>query len=83
MWLGEWFADREVGVDYRGKVLVRNPELLGIRAEFRAVLLATPGIKSVPEMEVTYDAAARDLSVSFRALSDVGELSATGEVAAP
>lgn len=67
-WLGEWFLDTRQGVPYIERILVANPDLSLIRTIFRKVIVTTPGVKKVDDLEMTIDKSARRLVVSsFRA----------------
>ncbi len=78
LFLGEWFLDGSIGVPYYEEILVKAPNLPAIRAIFRKKLLAIVGVLDVISINLSYDNAARKLSVSWRVLTDFGEL--TGEV---
>lgn len=76
---GEWFADTAQGVPYVrpvngvGPILgVKNPNINGIRALFRSIILGTPGIVAVQEIAVNYDPGARTLAYSFAATLNTG-----------
>jgi len=74
---GEWFLDESAGLPYFQDIFVKNPDMNVLQFLFRKEILATPGITAVNELSLSVDGAARTLSVSYRASSDVGELSAT------
>lgn len=46
-WLGEVWLDESVGVDYEGRVLVKNPDPIEVRAEFMAAVESTPDVTAV------------------------------------
>lgn len=76
MFAGEWFLDLTRGVPYYRDVLVKTPDLDLNRALFRAQVAADPYVVDVPRMDLTFDAAARNLSVDFDArLREGSELS--------
>lgn len=68
--LGEWFLDARVGIDYFGHVFVRNPNMMIIQSLFRRAIAGTPGVTSVEALSVTSNQTTRELTVSFRAVSD-------------
>lgn len=70
MYKGEWFLDREPGVDYHGIVFAPGMDLGAIAAEYRRVILSRPGIADVYAMTLTVDAEQRTLEVSWSADSD-------------
>jgi hypothetical protein len=47
MWLGEVWLDESVGVDYEGRVLVKNPDPIEVRAEFIQAVESTPDVTAV------------------------------------
>lgn len=47
MWRGEVFTDESIGVDYEGKILVKNPDPLEVRAEFVDAISDTPDVTAV------------------------------------
>ena len=78
---GEWFADVNQGVAYIvaangvGPILgVKNPNINNIRALYRTIILNTPGIVSVRELQVTYDPKARFLGYRFAAVDNTGAI---------
>ena len=72
--LGEWFLDTRIGIPYFGDILIKNPELSRVRAIFQETVLTTPGVASLEEFNLTFEAAARKLVVSFRARKTDGEI---------
>lgn len=67
MFAGEWFLDLTAGVNYYRDVLVKNPDLSAVRALFRAKVADDPYVVDVPRMDLTFDTAARTISISFDA----------------
>jgi hypothetical protein len=82
---GEWFIDVTQGVPYvrstTGQPIlgVKNPNIAAIRALFRKIILQTPGIVAVQELDVVYDPAARELSYTFAAVDDAGAIITGGD----
>lgn len=72
IFLGEWFLDLRVGISYFRDVLVHSPNADIVRSVFRQGVLKTPGIVSVPEIEVTLDSDKRIASVDFVAIYQDG-----------
>lgn len=70
--LGEWFLDSRLGVPYLQVLGVKNPDLNAIRAMFRAIILATPTIVEVVELQTVFDKSKRTFSYGFRARCDTG-----------
>lgn len=73
-WLGECFLDTSKGVDYQGTVLTRFSNAGVIRSHFKAKILNCPGIVEVLSVLVEPDKGAREISISFGARADTGEL---------
>lgn len=71
---GEWYLDTSIGVDWYGVVLVKNPNLGNIRAEFEREALKAPGITALLKFDQTFDAARRSLSVDFALQDDLGNI---------
>lgn len=82
LWLGEWWLDEEIGVDYEGQVLVKNPHMVAVRDLLRRELLAVTGIVDVLALDLAQDTTTRTLSVTFRASTDTGEISGAANVGA-
>lgn len=74
---GEWFLDTDTGMPYFQNILVKSPNLAAIRSIFNDEILSVAGINSVINLTLDYNRQARRLNVSWRAASDLGEL--TGE----
>lgn len=70
--LGEWFRNRKEGIDYYGRILVKNPNTSLIAALLSRVVRETPGVSSVDVFDLTYVPADRRLTVSFTAVCDTG-----------
>lgn len=46
---GEWFLNNKVGVKYREKILVKNPDLKDIEMHLRQIILETKDVLSILE----------------------------------
>jgi hypothetical protein len=83
---GEWFIDPTVGMPYFDQVLVKNPNLSLVRSVFKKAILAVPHVTGLPTLDLAFHRAARQLSLSFVATTDLGLVSgswpATGDVPA-
>lgn len=71
---GEYFLDTREGVPYFERVFLKNPDVLAIRELFRSVILSVQGVKSVAELDVTFDRAQRKADFTFRAIADNGKV---------
>jgi hypothetical protein len=67
MFQGEFFLDQTVGVPYFQEIFVKNPSANLIKAAFRDAILATPFVTAVGNLAITYDGAARTISIKFDA----------------
>ncbi len=69
---GEWFLDLDHGVPYWQDILGQKYNETKIRAAFRKAIEDTPGVTRVLELEVDFDNATRQLSVSWKAQTTFG-----------
>lgn len=80
MFLGEWFLDLFKGVPYREEILGKGNSDARIGAAIKKVILETPGVIQLMSYSQTIDAAARKLSVEFRAQAADGAIIDFSEV---
>jgi hypothetical protein len=71
---GEWFLNELIGFPYWTDVFIKDPNLTAIRSFYRQTILTTPGIDSISKLDLDFDRAARQLSVTFTAVKDDGEI---------
>src|SRR5690606_28796586 len=50
---GEWFLDRREGTPWYGEILVKNPSPRTVRAIFRNIILRTPGVAALNQLDFT------------------------------
>lgn len=62
---GEWFLDLQQGFPWLQNVMVKNPDVRAIAQLFRSMILGTPGVKSVLQLPLSFDAARRKLTVGL------------------
>jgi hypothetical protein len=76
-WLGEWFKDETVGVDYLG--LFNQKTFLDQRfaLAIRNVLIADPRVSAIESLDVSFDRATRTISCTFKVTSIYGTVSGT------
>lgn len=72
---GDWFLDTRAGIPYYEQILRKAPDLNVVRSLFREVVLTTPGVLSINSFALDYELSTRTLSVSFGAITVLGELS--------
>ncbi len=63
--LGEYYLDTSVGIDFFGQILVKNPNIRLIQSIFRAKLAETPGVGEVKNLKILYNKITRELGVSW------------------
>lgn len=63
--MGEWFLDAEVGVDWFGRIFGGRPNLLPLgEAMAKRCLLTTPGVTAVTEIRTEFDQANRGMQIT-------------------
>lgn len=77
-YLGEWFMDTTLGVDYYGQILVKNPDMGTVNAILIRAILGIPGIVQLLSYDFTTDYIARKLSVRFTARATSGIINYVG-----
>lgn len=60
---GEWFADKDAGVDYFGEILGREYDEQRTTAIFRKRLIETEGVDRVLTLTVNYTRSTRALAI--------------------
>ena len=71
-WLGEWFLNDTLGIPYRERICIKNPNLQHIRQIFRNAIQSVSGVTAVTALDLTVDAAARVLTVTYTAATKTG-----------
>lgn len=69
---GEWFLDTRVGIPYFSLVFIKNPSIEVIKRLFRNVILETPPIVSVEQLDVYYVPGDRLLAFEFSCTASDG-----------
>lgn len=72
--LGEWFLNTAAGVDYLGKVLVKNPNLTTVSSIFRKIIATDEGIDATKPITVLPSLNGRTLMISYNAVTISGEV---------
>lgn len=63
-WNGEWFLDKDAGVEWTRYILGRPPgELQLAESIIKAEIAATPGVSEILEFSAVYDRASRGLRI--------------------
>lgn len=68
----EWFLDTTEGVPFFDEILVKNPNVPNIESILKAKILDTEDVIELLEFQTTFDAAARTLTVVFKARTIYG-----------
>ena len=63
--LGEFWQDIGIGIDYFGIVFVKNPDIGTIRNAFSLEIQKVQGVKQINSLDVVQDRANRSLTVTF------------------
>jgi hypothetical protein len=83
MFLGEWEWNLAEGTPMFQEILVKKPNLVGVRARLRERIEGTVGISEMTQLSLDYENATRHLRVKWRAKTDLGELIAGATEVAP
>ncbi len=70
--VGEWTYDAAMGLPYRDRILVKNPDTRLIRGLIVAEVSRAEGVLSVARCDVTYARATRHLTASVHAKTTTG-----------
>ncbi len=71
-WLGEWFLNSALGVPYLERICVKSPNLQHIRQIFRNTIQNVDGVTAVNSLDLSVDASARVLTVTYTAATTAG-----------
>ena len=71
-WLGEWFLNTTLGIPYRERICIKNPNLQHIRQIFRNAIQNVNGVTAVNALDLTVDASERVLAVTYTAATKSG-----------
>jgi hypothetical protein len=64
MFLGEYFSDPSIGVDYLGSILVKNPDRILIESMLRATISSVRDVLQVLDLSLLIDRPQRKLGVA-------------------
>lgn len=71
---GEWFLNVNLGLPYFQQVLVKNPDVALVAAEYKETILTTPGVKSLDKFTLDIDRLTRRLFVTFTCSTVAGKV---------
>jgi hypothetical protein len=80
--LGEYFLDESIGVDWFGKVLKKNPNPLEVREELRRAIASTPDVLEVTSLALTIDPETRQGTIGYT-VRTIYNRSISGSIVAP
>jgi hypothetical protein len=78
VFLGEWFLNTNLGIDYFGSVLTKNPSQKIINAIFINQILSVPGVTNLTAYSFAVNAATRSIAIAFTAQTTQGIVNYTG-----
>lgn len=73
IFLGSWRYDRDLGVPYFQEILQAGPSMEITRRRFYELLIGTPGVLSVPELNIRFDSAKQTVFVEFTVVDHGGD----------
>jgi len=68
----EWFLDKSKGVPYFEYIFKKKVSVAIVDSVFKREIINTPGVLKLMEFEILVDAALRELTLTFRALTSEG-----------
>lgn len=71
-WLSEWFLNKNDGVPYLERIMVKNPNMSHIRQILREKIMSVDGVDSVSALNLSLDEENRTLSVTYEAYTSYG-----------
>ena len=71
--LGEYFLDTTIGVDYFGKILIKNPDMDLIGSLLKKQIISVDGVKQITKFTLNYDSSNRELLVVFTVSLTAGQ----------
>ena len=71
-WLSEWFLNKNDGVPYLERIMVKNPNMSHIRQILREKIMSVDGVDSVSALNLYLDKENRTLSVTYEAYTSYG-----------
>lgn len=80
IFLGEWFMDVTIGLDYFNQILIANPDQSKIDALFINQICGTPGVDQLNSYSFSPDFTNRVLTVRFQVQTTSGIVNYSGLV---
>lgn len=72
LFLGEWFRDQSLGIDYQNLILDKPPSTTVLRAIFARASRETPGVAEVTDLRFALNGRTRVLTVTAEVVYDSG-----------
>jgi hypothetical protein len=72
--LGEWFANNEIGVPYYQEILKKQVDIDNVQSIFSEIIKETPGVEELLTFNVAFDNSTRTYSYDFRVLASTGDI---------
>ena len=73
-WLfGEWRFSPEAGVPYFDRIMVKKPDIEGIKQIIRTEIMTVDGMTDLKNLEISIDAKSRVAAITFEGTAD-GEI---------
>jgi hypothetical protein len=72
LFLGEWFRDQSLGIDYQNLILDKKYSPTVLRAIFAQASRETPGVREVTDLRFALNAGTRLLTVAAQVVYDSG-----------
>ena len=80
LFLGEWFLNVNLGIDYYGQILVKNPIQSTVDAIFINQILNVPGVTALLAFSFNPNFVTRILALTFKAQVTGGIVDYTGSI---
>jgi len=77
---GEWFLNIEFGIDYHGKVLIKDPDPNVLETIFKEAILSVPGVLEIIEFQLLVDPATREYEIDFTCSTIDGDVKFNEEI---
>ena len=77
MQTGEWFLNITDGIDWRGLVFVRTPDLATLGVQLRQRILSMPEVLRLLDFSINFNQISGNLAIVFSVLTEIGEVTAS------
>jgi len=81
---GEWYLDQRTGTPWEQRIWRKGANAETLRQVLRAVAEGTPGIRQLVSMEIDYNAASREATVSdFQLITETNQMVTASQLDTP